>query len=820
MTMHRIWIASLCFGVHVCIHVHVVHSLECATGYGQKVRVIPDDWINDGFCDCPLDALDEPETEACSGAPVGGWPGIGTDIGTDRMESSPTFQCPQQKKKKLPLSRLNDGVCDCCDGADEPESKTNCEDICDQVLAADRAARAKAEKDYQLGSVRRKEELAAFEALAKETMAEIEKVDQEIKAKDTELQRVRKQMEEAKLAYMDQRRGELLTVVNAVVSASDSDADERGLSGLLQPLTNDELSLLIQLTCQLSGEMEGSMKERTCVPLRLAGVDLGLLWSDEAFKNATVDLINNDDEEGRQLLAELVNKNQKGEKVWSEKKANEDKPKDRRRLDDYHPDDDDDDYHHEYEEEDYEEQEDDDNREAYERYKRERDDQAQEDTEEQDDSEEEDEEEQGDQVNSVKAIVEGTLFSRPRKNFLAHSQTVVAKIEEFVKAKKDEAKQKKEEQKQQKEEEEKQPDEEEKQKDKKEDESEAIEEDSVNEEPSFDPIAYNMAKSTLKRRQQAIRRGLQYAVSGHILVDAISRNSDAAKARADLINLAAATLMHSRASAEHVWRMLSTVLPELVSTYADDAQTCASPLASICPAKAISRSGRQYPPAEIMKAGEAACERAVDEINAAGCSDEASEEIIIHVPDGYYGYNDIQPRGDDDPLHQVFLPLYSLFPTSVNEFENTQRSLEDETSTLEKNVKLLDDKIGGRDQHDNIKRELHGLKDSCHLVTEGKYDYEVCIYGKATQKDKGAKSGTNLGNWVGMTVDEESGDRVMKWERGQKCWNGPQRSATVIVKCGAETKVLSAEEPDTCSYLLEMESYIACDDDYYQKHLA
>ena len=50
-------------------------SLQCATGYGQNVRVIPDTWINDGFCDCPLDALDEPNTEACSGAPVGGWPG-------------------------------------------------------------------------------------------------------------------------------------------------------------------------------------------------------------------------------------------------------------------------------------------------------------------------------------------------------------------------------------------------------------------------------------------------------------------------------------------------------------------------------------------------------------------------------------------------------------------------------------------------------------------------------------------------------------------------------------------------------------------------
>ena len=67
-------VTFLCFGG--------ARSLECATGYGQNVRVIPDRWINDGFCDCPMDALDEPNTEACSGAPVGGWPGM-----EGRMES-------------------------------------------------------------------------------------------------------------------------------------------------------------------------------------------------------------------------------------------------------------------------------------------------------------------------------------------------------------------------------------------------------------------------------------------------------------------------------------------------------------------------------------------------------------------------------------------------------------------------------------------------------------------------------------------------------------------------------------------------------------
>jgi hypothetical protein len=76
-------VASMCVGV--------AYSIECATGYGQQVRVIPEKWINDGFCDCPLDALDEPKTEACSGAPVGGWAGVNGRMDSRYVLGSPWY---------------------------------------------------------------------------------------------------------------------------------------------------------------------------------------------------------------------------------------------------------------------------------------------------------------------------------------------------------------------------------------------------------------------------------------------------------------------------------------------------------------------------------------------------------------------------------------------------------------------------------------------------------------------------------------------------------------------------------------------------------
>lgn len=78
------------------------------------------------------------------------------------------FGCPQQPLLKLPLSRVNDGICDCCDGADElslssTTTTTSCPDICNQVLAQERAARANLQADYEIGSKKRNESISQYQ---------------------------------------------------------------------------------------------------------------------------------------------------------------------------------------------------------------------------------------------------------------------------------------------------------------------------------------------------------------------------------------------------------------------------------------------------------------------------------------------------------------------------------------------------------------------------------------------------------------------------------------------------------------------------------
>lgn len=54
-------------------------------------------------------------------------------------------------------------------------------------------------------------------------------------------------------------------------------------------------------------------------------------------------------------------------------------------------------------------------------------------------------------------------------------------------------------------------------------------------------------------------------------------------------------------------------------------------------------------------------------------------------------------------------------------------------------------------------------------------------------------------------------------KQGAKCWNGPKRSLSVTVICGgSDTKVISVEEPETCTYEMIMESYVACNEEFAQ----
>ncbi|KAG9781112.1 hypothetical protein KCU88_g3558, partial [Aureobasidium melanogenum] len=119
---------------------------------------------------------------------------------------------------------------------------------------------------------------------------------------------------------------------------------------------------------------------------------------------------------------------------------------------------------------------------------------------------------------------------------------------------------------------------------------------------------------------------------------------------------------------------------------------------------------------------------------------------------------------------------------------------------------------------------FRALKDTCISKDSGEYEYELCFMGQTKQKPKKGGAHSNMGNFVGFDVeyvDEGvsldgkglgTGNRiVMKYENGQGCWNGPQRSTRVYLACAEKEEIWKVSETEKCVYRMEVGTATVCE---------
>ncbi|KAF2488039.1 glucosidase II beta subunit-like protein-domain-containing protein [Neohortaea acidophila] len=153
------------------------------------------------------------------------------------------------------------------------------------------------------------------------------------------------------------------------------------------------------------------------------------------------------------------------------------------------------------------------------------------------------------------------------------------------------------------------------------------------------------------------------------------------------------------------------------------------------------------------------------------------------------------------------------------QLEKAQQDLENHREDLETRNEELASKDFGPDD------VFRALKGTCVSTDSGEYTYEVCFLQQTTQKPKKGGGHTNMGNFVRLEtidVDEElpangkglgSGRRlVMRHEGGQHCWNGPDRSSSVILACAEENEIWKIMEEEKCVYRLEVGTPAVCDE--------
>ncbi|KAL9129111.1 MAG: hypothetical protein Q9217_002354 [Psora testacea] len=151
-----------------------------------------------------------------------------------------------------------------------------------------------------------------------------------------------------------------------------------------------------------------------------------------------------------------------------------------------------------------------------------------------------------------------------------------------------------------------------------------------------------------------------------------------------------------------------------------------------------------------------------------------------------------------------------------NALKSAQDGLEGKKKQLNEHTEDLSKDYGA----DSVFRAMNG---QCIEKDSGEYTYELCWLTQTKQKSKKGGGHTNMGNFVSfgtITVDDDvppngkglgSGERVvLKYENGQHCWNGPNRSTMVVLACAEKDELWKIAEEEKCVYRMEVGTPAVC----------
>ncbi|BES91167.1 Glucosidase 2 subunit [Nesidiocoris tenuis] len=173
------------------------------------------------------------------------------------------------------------------------------------------------------------------------------------------------------------------------------------------------------------------------------------------------------------------------------------------------------------------------------------------------------------------------------------------------------------------------------------------------------------------------------------------------------------------------------------------------------------------------------------------------------------GEGEVIPQNNDEgepsPAEPEYDPrtleLMEAAKEARSEFDSSNQALQ----SLEQEISQIKEKLsldyGPED-------EFAPLDGQCFTHTDREYIYKLCLFNQVTQAPKSDGSEIRLGAWSGWV--EANGKSAMLYDKGQSCWNGPQRSTTVLVECGSDNELLSVSEPNKCEYLMQFKTPAAC----------
>ncbi|KAJ1457490.1 glucosidase II beta subunit-like-domain-containing protein [Pelagophyceae sp. CCMP2097] len=125
--------------------------------------------------------------------------------------------------------------------------------------------------------------------------------------------------------------------------------------------------------------------------------------------------------------------------------------------------------------------------------------------------------------------------------------------------------------------------------------------------------------------------------------------------------------------------------------------------------------------------------------------------------------------------------------------EKRARKLADATAALE-----------NTDSRYGADGALWALRGACPEANHRGYKYKICLFGKATQDS------VSLGSFNSAEADDQG--TTLHFTRGAGCYNGPDRSLHLKLRCGETDMLVDVDEPETCVYSATLITPAACVD--------
>ncbi|CCE72924.1 Piso0_000529 [Millerozyma farinosa CBS 7064] len=168
--------------------------------------------------------------------------------------------------------------------------------------------------------------------------------------------------------------------------------------------------------------------------------------------------------------------------------------------------------------------------------------------------------------------------------------------------------------------------------------------------------------------------------------------------------------------------------------------------------------------------------------------------------------NDLTPTLQN-MVHYYFTKIVDSFSYPNDAIENDVGSvdpqsndqiteMESQLDELRNKIQMFDEELNKDYGESDVLRSLNTKKIDTNF---GGYRYIISFLQSVYQDQ----------NLIGQFDKFENG--ILYYSNGDKCWNGPHRSANFITYCGPEHKLISVGEPEKCKYVFEVFSPAVCE---------